>query len=95
MIYDLSREGAEYLVSLGVHGVGIEGLIIGGFDDLEKKTAAHKVLLGAKKVIIEDISVPEVMLDGWTRHFAAFPVLIQGAGGGWTRAVAWDEGKMA
>ena len=91
----LSGEGAEYLVSLGIHGVGIEGLSIGGFDDPEKETAAHKVLLGSRKLIIEDICVPEAMLDGRTRHFAAFPVLIQGAGGAWTRAVAWDDGEMA
>ena len=73
----------------------IEGLSIGGFDDPEKETAAHKVLLGAKKLIIEDIRVPEALLDGKRRHFAAFPVLIQGAGGAWTRAVAWDEGEIA
>jgi kynurenine formamidase len=91
----LTGEGAEYLVSRGVHGVGIEGLSIGGWDDPQKETAAHKVLLGAKKLIIEDIRVPEAMLDGSTRHFAAFPVLIQGAGGAWTRAVAWDEREMA
>lgn len=91
----LTGEGAEYLVSRGIHGVGIEGLSIGGWDDPEKETAAHKILLGAKKLIIEDICVPEAMLDGRTRHFAAFPVLIQGAGGAWTRAVAWDEGEMA
>lgn len=91
----LTGEGAEYLVSLGIHGVGIEGLSIGGYDDPEKETAAHKVLLGARKLIIEDIQVPEAMLDGRTRHFAAFPVLIQGAGGAWTRAVAWDKGEMA
>lgn len=27
-------------------------------------------------------------------HFAAFPVLIRGADGAWTRAIAWDEGEM-
>lgn len=91
----LTGEGAEYLVSRAIHGVGIEGLSIGGWDDPEKETAAHKILLGAKKLIIEDICVPVAMLDGRTRHFAAFPVLIQGAGGAWTRAVAWDEGEMA
>ncbi|MGA8670251.1 MAG: cyclase family protein [Terracidiphilus sp.] len=91
----LTGEGAEYLVSRGIHGVGIEGLSIGGWDDPEKETGAHKILLGAKKLIIEDIRVPVAMLDGRTRHFAAFPVLIQGAGGAWTRAVAWDEGEMA
>lgn len=91
----LSGGGAEYLVSLGIHGVGIEGLSIGGYGDPEKETAAHKVLLGAKKLIIEDIRVPDAMLDGRIRHFAAFPVLIEKASGAWTRAVAWDEGEMA
>jgi arylformamidase len=91
----LIGKGAEYLISLGIHGVGIEGLSIGGFDDPEKETAAHKALLSEKKLIIEDIRIPEAMLDGKRRHFAAFPVLIQGAGGAWTRAVAWDEGDLA
>jgi arylformamidase len=91
----LTGEGAEFLVARKIHGVGIEGLSIGGFDDLEKECAAHRVLLGAKKLIIEDIRVPEAMLDSRPRHFAAFPVLIQGAGGAWTRAVAWDDGEMA
>lgn len=91
----LTGEGAEYLVARGIQGVGIEGLSIGGFNDLEKETAAHRVLLGAKKLIIEDIRVAEAMLDGRVRHFAAFPILIRGAGGAWTRAVAWDEGEMA
>lgn len=91
----LAGEGAEYLVSRGIHGVGIEGLSIGGFNDPEKETAAHRVLLGAKKLIIEDICIPEEMLDGRVRHFAAFPVLIQKAGGAWARAIAWDEGEMS
>lgn len=91
----LAGEGAEYLVSLAIHGVGIEGLSIGGFNDPQKETAAHRVLLGAKKLIVEDIRVPEAMMDGRVRRFAAFPVLIEGAGGAWTRAVVWDEGEMA
>jgi kynurenine formamidase len=91
----LTGEGAEHLVRLGLHGVGIEGLSSGGFNDPEKEAAAQKALLGAKKLIIEDICVPEAMLDGRTRRFAAFSVLIRGAGGAWTRAVAWDEEEMA
>jgi len=90
----LTGEGAEYLLARGIHGVGIEGLSIGGYDDLEKETAAHLVLLGAKKLIVEDICIPTEMLDARIRHFAAFPVRIQQASAGWTRAVAWDEGEM-
>lgn len=44
---------------------------------------------------LEDICIPEAMLDGRVRHFAGFPVLIQNAGGAWARAVASDEGEMA
>lgn len=87
--------GAEYLLSLDIHGVGIEGLSIGDFNDPEKETAMHKVLLGAKKLIIEDISIPKDMLDGRARRFAAFHVPSQGAGGAWTRAVAWNDEEMA
>lgn len=29
------------------------------------------------------------------RRAEAFPVIIENASGGWTRAVAWDEGEMA
>ena len=38
-------------------------------------------MLAVKKLIIEDIRVPEAMF--------------QNASGGWTRAVAWDDGEMA
>ncbi len=91
----LTGEGARYLLSLGIHGVGIEGLSVGGFNDPEKEAASHKVLLGARKLIVEDIRIPEPLLDGKRRHFAAFPILITGAGGAWARAIAWDEGDMS
>ncbi|HUB30622.1 MAG TPA: cyclase family protein [Terracidiphilus sp.] len=91
----LTRNGAEYLLSKKIHGVGIEGLSIGGYDDPEKECGSHEVLLGATKLIIEDLCIPEAMLDGRVRHFAAFPVRIRHASGAWARAVAWDDGEMA
>lgn len=90
----LTGDGAKYLVSLGIHGVGIEGLSVGGYNDPEKEQASHKVLLGNRKLVVEDIRVPEALLDGRVRHFAAFPILITGAGGAWARAIVWDEGDM-
>ena len=56
--------------------------------------AAHKLLLGAKKLLLEDISIPDALLDGKRRHFAAFPILIANAGGAWTRPVVWDDGDL-
>jgi kynurenine formamidase len=90
----LTRKAAEYLVTLDVHGVGIEGLSIGGYDDPARETEAHKVLLGSKKLIVEDLRIPNAMLDRKPRHFCAFPILIAGAGGAWTRAIAWDNGDL-
>lgn len=90
----LSAEAAQFLVDQGVKGVGTECLSVGGF---EPGTGAppHLVLLGAKKLIIEDLFIPEALLDGKLRWFAAFPVKIEGAGGAWTRAVAWDAGDFS
>jgi kynurenine formamidase len=64
-------------------------------NDPEKGTAADRVQLSAKNLIIQDIRVPAAMLDGKVRHFAAFPILIEKASGGWTRALTRDEGGMA
>ena len=91
----LSSEAAEVLVSRDIHGVGIEGLGIAGFHDRDKETCAHRVLRGAGKLLVEDLRVPEAMLDGRFRHFAASPVRIDRTSEAWTRAVAWDEGEAA
>jgi hypothetical protein len=39
-----------------------------------------------------NICIPDAMPEGRVRHFA---VLIQTAGGSWTRTVVWDEREMA
>lgn len=90
----LTGDGEEYLLAPGIHGVGFEGRSSGGFNDLKKETVAHEATLGAKKLVVEHIQIPEAMLNGKSKHLAAFPALIQGACGAWTRAVAWDEGQM-
>lgn len=86
----LDGPGAEYLVSLGVKGVGTDGLSIGGWGDPAKGRPAHAALLGAEKLVIEDMYLPEALLDGKRRNFCAFPILLRGCGGAWVRAVAWD-----
>ena len=84
----------HFFVSRFIHNVEVDWLSIGGFDDLEKESAAHRVLV-AKRHIIEDIFIPETIFYGRARHFTAFSVLIKGAGEAWSRAVAWDEAEMA
>lgn len=90
----MTGDGASYLVNKGVKGVGIEGLSMGGYNNPEKERASHLELLGHDKLIIEDLCIPDAMLDGKHRFFAALPILIAGAGGAWARAIAWDAGDL-
>jgi arylformamidase len=85
----LGGDGAEMLLQSGVSGVGIDALSIGGWGGTEKGEPAHVALLGAGKIIIEELNIPDE-LAGRRLFLTAFPVLLQGCGGAWTRAVAWE-----
>lgn len=85
----LDGSGAQLLVEHGVSGVGIDALSIGGWGGPEKGEPCHTTLLGSGKVIIEELLVPEELL-GRRCFLTAFPVLLDGCGGAWTRAVAWE-----
>ncbi len=90
----LTGDGAEFLVAKGVKGVGTDCLSIGGFAKGEGPPA-HNALLGAKKLIVEDLYIPDALLDGNVRWFAAFPIKMMGASAAWTRAIAWDAGEFS
>lgn len=81
--------GARLLIDHGVSGVGIDALSIGGWGGPEKGEPSHITLLGSGKVIIEELRIPEELL-GRRCFLTAFPVLLEGCGGAWTRAVAWE-----
>jgi arylformamidase len=85
----LGGEGARLLLDRGVAGVGIDALSIGGWGGSEQGEPAHLALLGAGKIVIEELLIPEE-LAGRRCFMTAFPVLLQGCGGAWTRAVAWE-----
>jgi arylformamidase len=85
----LAGEGAEALVAHGVTGVGIDALSIGGWGGPEKGEPSHLALLRAGALIIEELRIPEAVLTGEHFFLTAFPVLLEGCGGAWTRAVAW------
>lgn len=90
----MSGEGAQYLLDRQAKGMGIDGLSTGGYPDPTAESAAHMLLLGAKKLLLEDIHIPDALLDGKRRHFVAFPILIANAGGAWTRPIVWDDGDL-
>jgi kynurenine formamidase len=85
----LDGEGAKLLLDHGVSGVGIDALSIGGWGGPEMGEPSHVVLLGAEKIIVEELHIPEELV-GRRCFFTAFPVLLKGCGGAWTRAVAWE-----
>jgi arylformamidase len=90
----MSGDGAQYLLDRGVKGMGIDVLSTGGYGDYHVEADAHMVLLGAEKLLLEDIRIPDELLDGKRRHFAAFPILIANAGGSWVRPIVWDTGDL-
>jgi kynurenine formamidase len=90
----MSASGAQYLLDRNAKGMGIDTLSIGGYPDPHAESDAHKLLLGANKLLLEDIFIPDALVDGKRRHFAAFPVLIANAGGSWARPIVWDDGDL-
>jgi kynurenine formamidase len=90
----MSGDGAQYLLDRKAKGMGIDGLSTGGYPDEHAESDAHKLLLGAQKLLLEDIHIPDALLDGKRRHFAAFPILLANAGGAWTRPIVWDSGDL-
>jgi kynurenine formamidase len=50
---------------------------------------SHHALLDAGVLIIEELRIPEAVWAGERFFLTAFPILLEGCGGAWTRAVAW------
>lgn len=90
----ISGDGASYLLQRDVKGLGIDVLSTGGYPDEHAEKDAHLLLLGANKLLLEDIHIPDELLDNKRRHFAAFPILIANAGGAWARPIVWDTGDL-
>jgi arylformamidase len=86
----LAESGAAYLLERQVKGVGIDTVSLGGYGDPVTGAAPHRVLLGAGKFIVEDLSFPDEVMDGVPRLFCAVPVLLRGCGAAWTRAMLWE-----
>ena len=86
----LSGDAAEWLVSRGIRGVGIDAVSLGGYDDPKTAGPPHRAVLGAGKFICEDLYFPDEIMDGQERLFVAAPVKLRGCGGAWARAALWQ-----
>jgi arylformamidase len=85
----LDGDGVQLLLEREISGVGIDALSIGGWGGPEKRRTEPHPLLGSGKLIIADLSIPDELV-GRRCFITAFPVLLQGCGDAWTRAVAWE-----
>ncbi|MBF0531260.1 MAG: cyclase family protein [Deltaproteobacteria bacterium] len=86
----LDKEGAAALLEAKVKGVGIDALSLGGWGSPAKGRPCHEVLLGAGLFIVEELLIPDEVMDGKRRWFSAFPILLNDCGGSLTRAVVYD-----
>ncbi len=83
----LTVEGAEWLVSSGVRGVGIDHFSVGGTTEPEN-SATHSTLLGAHVWILEDLRLPEdVFSIPQPCMLWCLPVHLKGHGGAPCRPV--------
>lgn len=87
----LSPAGAEWLVTRGVKGIGIDHYSIGGSRDPDN-TRTHEILLGAGLWVVEDL----FFRDGWREAsegaiFQALPLNFPGLSGTPCRAVFLQE----
>lgn len=86
----LDGPGAELLAKGGVKAVGCDTISLGGWGSPEKGRPCHEVLLGAEIIIIEELRIPDELMDGRRLWVSAFPILMPGCGGAMVRAVGYE-----
>ncbi len=86
----LGGPAADALAKAGVKGVGTDALSMGGSETREKGAPCHLSLLSKDIFILEELLIPEELLDGKRRYFSCFPMWIKGCGGAPARAVVYD-----
>jgi len=83
----LSEEGAKWLAAKEVKGVGTDGMSIGGLEP-SKGRPPHIVLLKQNIWILEEMYLPEEILEYERWYLFAFPILLNNCSGAPVRAVA-------
>jgi arylformamidase len=84
----LAPSGAEWLVKQGVRAVGIDHYSIGGAREPEN-SQTHTILLKAGLWIVEELNLPEDLLDEEQPfEFWSLPINLQGFSGSFCRPVA-------
>lgn len=82
----LTKEAAEYLVSLRLRAVGVDSLSVEKFGSAERPS--HHVLLGASMFLIESLSSETKKLVGQRVLLICLPIRFEGGDGAPARIVA-------
>ena len=82
----LSPDGAEYLVARGVRLIGIDYFSIAPFND---SVPTHRVLLGAKLIILEGADLSQVPVGHYQLY--CLPLKLGGSDGAPARAILIEE----
>ncbi|MGI6030764.1 MAG: cyclase family protein [Eubacteriales bacterium] len=83
----LNEEGAKWLLNKKVKGVGIDGFSMGGWYEGTGRPC-HEVLLAAEVWLLEELNIPDELMEYDTCYLMAFPLKLKGFTGAPTRAVA-------
>ena len=86
----LGGPAAEMLAKAKVKAVGIDALSLGGWGGPEKGRPCHVALLPHDIFIIEELRIPEALLDNRRRYLTAFPLPLSGCGGAPARVVVYE-----
>ena len=86
----LTGSGAELLAGMNIKAVGTDTISLGGWGSPEKGRPCHEVLLGQEIIIIEELLIPDELMDGRRLWISAFPILLPGCGGAMVRAVGYE-----
>ena len=89
----LTPEGAQWLVSRQIRGLGIDHWGIGGWDAIND-AAVHTILLGQGIWIVEELRFPsEIYSLPMPQTFMALPINLRGHSGAWCRPVLLQNKK--
>lgn len=89
-LYDwpyLTGEAAQWLREKGVKGVGIDTLSMGGWYEGTGRPC-HEALLSSGIWILEEINIPEELIQRGDCYLMTFPIRLKGFSGAPARAVA-------
>jgi kynurenine formamidase len=86
----LTAEGAQWLLSKEVKGVGTDGMSMGGWFEGTGRPC-HEILLKVGVWLLEELNIPDELMRHEACYLMAFPLKLRGFSGSPVRAIAAVE----